>query len=150
MPCFVAPAPQSPPVSLCMVQTLSESSLVPAPPAMGVFAPPAVTQENLVCAPTAYKADFIQEDDLGHLNLISIYLMPIFAPYADVQYVDVYEDEPLYPKLAYTMADECLLYHHRGVMYNPWLMESTMLYMLRSNHSRMGRGQSGGQLKEGK
>ena len=68
----------------------------------------------LVCVPTAYEADFIQEDDPVHLNSICIYLTPAFAPYADAQYVDVYEDEPLYPKLAYTMADECLLYHHRG------------------------------------
>lgn len=72
----------------------------------------------LVCAPTAYEADFVQEDDPVHLNSICIYLTPAFAPYADAQYVDVYEDEPLYPKLAYTMADECLLYHHRGMLYN--------------------------------
>jgi hypothetical protein len=72
----------------------------------------------LVCAPTAYEPDIVQENDPIHLNTICIFLTPSFAPYADTEYVDVYEGEQLYAKAAYAMADECMLYHHHGMLYN--------------------------------
>ncbi|KAG2336587.1 hypothetical protein BDR05DRAFT_1005720 [Suillus weaverae] len=104
VPCFEAPAPQSTPVSLCVVQTLS--SVVPAPPDIGLSVPPAVT--NIVQL----------ENDPRDLNSIYIFLTPSFAPDADVQYVEVYEDEQLYAKVADEMADECMVHYHCGTLYN--------------------------------
>ncbi|KAG0696154.1 hypothetical protein DFH29DRAFT_1004798 [Suillus ampliporus] len=119
MPYFEASAPQSPPVSPCAVQTLSSS--VPAPPDIGISVPPTVAnivQENIVSAPPTYEADIIQENDPRHLNSIYIFLTPSFAPDADVQYVEVYEDEQLYVKVADEMVDECMVHYHCGMLYN--------------------------------
>lgn len=52
------------------------------------------------------------------LNSICIFLTPSFTSQADVEYIEVYEDEQLYAKVADAMADECMLYYHRGTLYN--------------------------------
>ncbi|KAG1884149.1 hypothetical protein F4604DRAFT_1677285 [Suillus subluteus] len=174
-------ASQSPPVPLLMAQTLSESSLVLVPPAIGVLsAPPCVIADihqeidigacfyplqlryllivlssiiavlyhvwhnalsptfirrlilvhaltfaigipvNCVSsAPPCIVTNVHQKIDIGIsapptiadvqdnvLNSIYVFLTPSFTSHADVEYVEIYENEQLYAKVANAMADQ--------------------------------------------
>jgi hypothetical protein len=62
------------------------------------------------------------EDDLFASEIIpassAVATLPVFAPDVDVQYVEVYEDEQLYAKVADAMADKCMVHYHCGTFYN--------------------------------